>query len=903
MSKMKLNPRKCAIFKKRIKFLGLYLSGKGIECDQEKVASIKNMSDPRTKRQMQALLGGLNWFRTMVPHFGEKTKSLTNTLCGPKFKMTAEASQDFAKLKEDLSNPPILIYPILEEEIVLFTDSSIYCIGGSIGHMIKNQFHPIAYGSKILNKAEIQYPTFKRELLALKHFITLWRYYTIGAKFTCYIDHKSITSEKFLKKTNCKVLINWILKLEEYDFDIKYLAGKDLNLPDCLSRLPATSDKLFKWWEENFGSQKGEPERSVVGVVREESLKMLQREESLKLLQKKDSTLEEVGKWLKEEKKPSKKSAHDFLKTKKEYWNKFESLKLNEEDMICFQWFDKNKQSYRDLICIPEGSVKELLKLSHDHVMSGHLAFDKTLERIRETYWWPGMYGIVELYCKTCDVCFKGNLDYKKKPKSELQPFSSNVVNGCVALDLVGPLTEKKNAYRWILVMICKFTRLVRAKPLIKATSENIAKAFLNDWCAIYGVPNEVMTDMGSNISESNFIRDFYNLLSINKLRTAYFRPNCNGLVENMNRTLKGVLRKFVADFPSSWYQKLPLVVFAINTSKNATTGFTPFYLNHSREARLPSDLVFGTKNTAYYLSEAHLANKNYWEMCKVWEFAAKNIADGQIRQKTIYDRNANSTKYAVNDRVLIYKPLGKGREYNKFKYKWDEGWIITRILGAFTYEVKHTSGKIKVISFDNMRLVPANLRFSGKQDEDTVEMEDKDIADDEEITSIIDSDDDEDKQNLWLRITRSLSKANKISEATVGAESAEFEEVIKNDSLRDSVSENDSLSDIVSEDDSLSDIIIENDNKNGAPDKNGEGSRSRDAELVNTDQNVDENVQGEVMSDTKTEGDRNMDCGKCQEKRKETSRRVERLDKEKKKTRSGRTTVKPKRYGVSNEG
>ena len=114
------------------------------------------------------------------------------------------------------------------------TDASAYCIGGVIGHMVGKEFKPIAYGSKILSETEQRYPSFKREFLALKHFVSHWRYYLINKKFTVYVDMKAITYENFMKKTNCAVIMKWILELADYNFDIIYKKGALMGLPDLL---------------------------------------------------------------------------------------------------------------------------------------------------------------------------------------------------------------------------------------------------------------------------------------------------------------------------------------------------------------------------------------------------------------------------------------------------------------------------------------------------------------------------------------------------------------------------------------------------------------------------------------------------------------------------------------------
>jgi len=58
------------------------------------------------------------------------------------------------------------------------------------------------------------------------------------------------------------------------------------------------------------------------------------------------------------------------------------------------------------------------------------------------------------------------------------------------------------------------------------------------------------------------------------------------------HRTMKEMLRSYVGDRQSDWDQHLSALEFAVNSSVQASTGFTPFRLNSGQEARMPIDHV-----------------------------------------------------------------------------------------------------------------------------------------------------------------------------------------------------------------------------------------------------------------------------------------------------------------------
>lgn len=102
---------------------------------------------------------------------------------------------------------------------------------------ILGQDKPIAYASRTLNQAEMNYATVEKELLAIvwacKHFGP----YFLGRKFQIVTDHKGLTWIFNVKDPSSR-LMSWKLLLEEYDYEIQYRAGQRNCNADSLSRYP-----------------------------------------------------------------------------------------------------------------------------------------------------------------------------------------------------------------------------------------------------------------------------------------------------------------------------------------------------------------------------------------------------------------------------------------------------------------------------------------------------------------------------------------------------------------------------------------------------------------------------------------------------------------------------------------
>ncbi|CAJ0635170.1 10597_t:CDS:2, partial [Entrophospora sp. SA101] len=94
---------------------------------------------------------------------------------------------------------------------------------------------PVAYESRKLSPAELNYPVHEKELLAIVHAIKLWRPYLEGQRFTVITDHASL--EYIKSQTNLsRRQARWLEVLQATDFDVKYRPGKTNVVADALSR-------------------------------------------------------------------------------------------------------------------------------------------------------------------------------------------------------------------------------------------------------------------------------------------------------------------------------------------------------------------------------------------------------------------------------------------------------------------------------------------------------------------------------------------------------------------------------------------------------------------------------------------------------------------------------------------
>ena len=96
------------------------------------------------------------------------------------FEWTKEQQKAFEQLKEKLTTAPVLAIPDPAKPFTITTDASDYAIGAVLSQDFGKGDQPIAYESRKMTAAELNYPIHEKELLAIIHAIRLWRPYLEG---------------------------------------------------------------------------------------------------------------------------------------------------------------------------------------------------------------------------------------------------------------------------------------------------------------------------------------------------------------------------------------------------------------------------------------------------------------------------------------------------------------------------------------------------------------------------------------------------------------------------------------------------------------------------------------------------------------------------------------------------
>lgn len=137
----------------------------------------------------------------------------------------------FKKLKILIKNDPILVHPDFSKTFILVTDASNFALGAAL--MQGNKV--VSFASRTLNGHEKNYSTIEKNCLPSCGGQNTSAH-IFGRRFTIKTDHRPLVWLNNIKEPNSK-LQRWKIKLNEFDFDIQYIKGKENVIADGLSRL------------------------------------------------------------------------------------------------------------------------------------------------------------------------------------------------------------------------------------------------------------------------------------------------------------------------------------------------------------------------------------------------------------------------------------------------------------------------------------------------------------------------------------------------------------------------------------------------------------------------------------------------------------------------------------------
>lgn len=737
---LRLNPEKCHFFRTEVAFLGHLCTSEGLKADPKKISVMQRYPRPHDKESVHRFVCFCNYYRRFVRDFAKVTKPLTNLVKKRvEFVWTDECENAFQFLKQKLLSTPILKYPDYTKPFTIIVDASDYACGGVLTQRYDDIDMPICYISKSFDKAEKRKPPIEKELLAIHFGITSFRPYIYGRSFVVKSDHKPLVYLYNLKNPSSK-LTRIRLELEEYDFEVQYIRGRDNVLADALSRITINELKqqygtvdilavtrsmtknqmnvanvsenisneincddiyVFEDFNSNFDTKvpriktKSVTISKKTGKVVAIELKMYQKHVKmyqLNLVNEKAnltnlfSKLRDAAKRIGTQKLQISRQDLIFSKLTIDSFKKVGNKVLKPITM----------QIIKPAKLVVDATEKlDLIRKFHDDpLFGGHAGQKRLYAKLRNDYFWKGMTRDVAKYVQNCENCKLNKHHVHTKEEMVLTETPCNPFD-VVIVDTVGPLPKSNRGNVYAVTMICDLTKYLICAATVDKSAKEIARAIFEKFVLVFGPMKSIRTDRGTEYTNET-VKELCKLLGTeHKVSTSYHHQTL-GSIERNHGELNTYLRMYLSSNIADWDNYLDHFSFSYNICKHSSLGFkySPFELIFARSPNLPSTLLTGDVQPLY--DHSNYVKESKFKLQRAYVAARKFIDDRKLVNKKYYDRDANPLNVSMGDTVYL-----KLEPYNKLK-----------TLGKAFKVVEINNTNVKISDGEKTRVVHKNRLY-----------------------------------------------------------------------------------------------------------------------------------------------------------------------------------------------
>jgi hypothetical protein len=191
MVNLKVNASKSYWGLSKVEYLGYIISREGIKPQQKKIEAILNIATPKSATDVCRLVGMIQYYRDMWrsrSHIMAPLTELSKGKKGQPIKWMPEHEDAFRAIKKVITQDTMLAYPDWSKPFIVHTNAS----DKQIGVVNSQNNKPIAFFSRKFNKAQLNYTTTEKELLAIVECLKQFKNILFRYEVIVYLDHKNL---------------------------------------------------------------------------------------------------------------------------------------------------------------------------------------------------------------------------------------------------------------------------------------------------------------------------------------------------------------------------------------------------------------------------------------------------------------------------------------------------------------------------------------------------------------------------------------------------------------------------------------------------------------------------------------------------------------------------------------
>ena len=539
---IKFNLAKIQLKKREVTYMGNIIGQYGVRPDPAKVEAITQMPTPGCRKDIQRLIGMLNYLSQYIPDMSTITAPVRVLLKADiPFEWCSEQDEAMSKIKEILSSEPTLRLYDVELPALIQCDAS----KTGIGACLMQQGQPVAYYSRALTPTEQNWFPIEKECLAVVCAAERFQQYIYGREVEVKSDHKPLEmiTRKSIHKASPRIQA-MLLRLMKYNLYVNYQPGPTMYIADALSRA---------YIEEKEVPQELELDTSMRIHTLVSNLPM----SDTRLKDVRSATLEDP-------------THQQLTETVMAGWPRY---RKDCNPLISQYWPLRDEIHVIDgivlmgeRIIIPISMRQEMLEKLHE----SHLGMDKCRARARAVMYWPAMSRDINELVAKCSTCMKYRRENTREPlishEVPLRPWQKL---GADIFDYGG------KAY---LIVVDYFSKYPEVCALQGKSASAVIKHFKSVFSR-HGLPEVLVADnMPFNSCE---MRQFAAEYCFTIKTSSPEHAQSNGQSERMIGTVKQLMRKAQEE-----NRDPHLALLAYRNSPVAGMPYSPAELLMSRKLR-----------------------------------------------------------------------------------------------------------------------------------------------------------------------------------------------------------------------------------------------------------------------------------------------------------------------------
>lgn len=285
-----------------------------------------------------------------------------------------------------------------------------------------------------------------------------------------------------------------------------------------------------------------------------------------------------------------------------------------------------------------------------------------------------------------------------------------------MAIDVMGPLHETTRGNKYITVVMDYFTKWVELIATSDHTAPTLAQALVDRVFTKVGIPVYLHSDKGRDFC-SQLFQKTCEIFGVDRTTTTPWRPQSDGMVERMNRTLGALLRQYVNADQDNWDDILPICAMAYNGSVHSSTGFSPYYLMYGHEMRLPLELVIPIYPEENVSTQETSVDQFVRRMSDTFSYVYRqnrqSLQHAMAAQKKVYDKRRHEKYYKPGDGVWLFNPKRRVGRTPKLDSPWEGPYTVIRNIGEVVCQIQQNrKSKSKIVHKD--KLLPVKGEHDG---------------------------------------------------------------------------------------------------------------------------------------------------------------------------------------------